>query len=64
MQICRTAFAAGALILALGLAAPRPAGAENQNQRAALELVLDQVDKGPILALIRGREIFASVADL
>jgi outer membrane usher protein len=58
------ARAAGALILALGLAAPCPAAAKNQDQRAALELVLDQVDKGPILVIIRGKEILASAAAL
>ena len=64
MQIGRAAFAASALILVLGLAVPRPARAQKQDQRAALELFLDQVDKGPILVMIRGKEIFASVSGL
>ncbi len=64
MQIGRAAFAASALILALGLAIPRHAYAANHDQRAALELVFDQVDKGPILVIIRGKDILASVPDL
>lgn len=64
MQICRTALAASAWFLALGLAVPGHAGAETRGQRAALELVLDQVDKGPILVMIRGKDILASVPAL
>ena len=64
MQIGRAAFAVSAVILALGLAVPHQAQAENKDQRAALELFLDQVDKGPILVILRGKEILASVSDL
>jgi hypothetical protein len=64
VQICRTALAASAWFLALGLAVPGHAGAETRGQRAALELVLDQVDKGPILVMIRGKDILASVPAL
>ena len=58
------AISVGLLLLLLS-PAPRALGAPaSQDQRAVLELFVDQVDKGAILVIVRGREILASAPDL
>jgi outer membrane usher protein len=60
----RRAAYAGALIFAGAPSAPSFAAPANQDQRALLVLFVDHVDKGTILAVVRGKEILASVSDL
>ena len=60
----RAALGVTALILTVALSVPSRASAQDHDQRAVLELFLDQVDRGAILVIVRGKDILASVADL
>jgi outer membrane usher protein len=48
----------------LALASPSATAAAASDQHAVLALSLDEVDKGTIVAVIRGKEVLASVPDL
>ena len=64
MLLRRAAFVAGVLIVLVSVSVPSHATPASHDQRALLELIVDQVDKGTVLSIVRDNEIFASVPDL
>src|SRR5437868_2091337 len=62
--VCRLAGLLGFLLLAFHVSAPVTAAEPTNGQRAILQLIINEVDKGEVFAWLRSGDVLLRVQDL